>query len=1071
MADELYQPSADTTLVSAQSAIFDFDRAFEDLIKDQNSGSNEEKMQMMLSSIMNLPIFSGIMTGKNENFSLSSLFSHEHTEIQKAFIASILLQAELLCVNFITHDTEHRMIDLFDAVLETTLYKEMKILPKDQTYKKISTLKEALMAVDKSLLDLISKFSIDNITTFQQSSLRLLKSKKVLFFIGPFVDINDMENVLKTCISKIISYKESVGIDTVDKYRSAELAIESFISLSKRRENKYSSKIFFELGKTMLLEIQNNFSSSPYGKETSVSLYGAEKKYPRNGANGSSEFNLRCIVEVKGPGIAFELTVKAKEVTSCTVLKSDIYLGNIEPGRVTVEISVRASQFLDSYLGEFEIEWMNGSKEKFSDSKILEFFSQNMRVNWDLIKSIDPYVIDEVDTVNEFVGRSDLLSNLESLTSGIRIGSAFISGQKRIGKTSLAKTLKSIIDNKNNCNFLTIYVEGGLYIRPSPEGTIADLGKFLCNEISASRRELKEVEHPKFTDAFSPFVEYLRRAKRVSENLRILFILDEFDELPIDLYRPNEISNSFFLSLRSVANEKDFGFIMVGGEKMAYILNCQGHALNKFESFRVDYFERGAQWGDFSDLVRRPSRGTLDFADAAITALYEKVNGHPFYTKLICKKLFRQMADKRDTHVTEQEINEAYNKSIEDARGNSFQHFWTDGIFEPEPRAETVRTERRKFLIVLAECISERGDVLKSTLMSRAERSGINGEDMKRTLQAFIARDIFMETGDLLRCKVPFFAHWLKRQGVNEIITTMSTLDAILEYKKSEQDAFVKSNEITSLISSWGIYAGRSITEDQVRSWLGQFGDNFKQRSMFHLLQSLKFYGGDEIRAKMRLANGIVNRGKVRQIESGKRKRDDIFVSYIDGPGKSGARYAKIYADENGIYADNVIEKSLIEKHMLSIDKNVSLVFVDDFVGTGKSTSEYMKELSPTLWKINQINRVSIHFIALCGFKDGILEIDRTIEKLNINVKTNCIDIITDEDKCFSENSKFFKLPSDRIKAREIAYEIGLGLEKNAPLGFGNCESAVIFEDSCPNNNLPILWSRHKTWTPLFKRM
>lgn len=1060
--------AASTALTLGQAAFSAFDQAFAAFSEYDEEVNGSTKLQRLATAIFGLPAFGGPLHAHGTSITPSTLFSHELTESQRSFIASVLLQAETDDVAVIPRDLEHRTISLYDSVLEPILYRELGISAKEQTYRKVAALKEAVITNKQRLRELPQKFSIDGVSAFQQAAYRLLKSRKTIFFAGPFVDISVLDSSLKTCITKIISYKEAEGLEVIDKYRTAEAAAESFLGVSKHRSNQFCNEILLPLAKSILSQLKDDFSQSPYGKDTLVRLYGAEKRYPRN---IDGPFNIRCILDVPGPGMAFNVSIKAEEVTSCRIVKPEVFLGSVEPGRVVIEFPVIPDHVLESYIGEFRVEWMNGSREVCSETHMIEFHSQKMNVDWKAVKFSEPYVIDEVDSVDEFVGRTDLLDGLEALVSGVRVGSAFISGQKRVGKTSLAKTLKSIIDKKYGASYLTIYVEGGLYIRPSPEGTIAALGNFLCCEISANWRELKDVERPSFGDALSPLVEYLRRVKRVAPGMRILFMLDEFDELPIDLYRPNEISNAFFLSLRSVANEKDFGFIMIGGEKMPYILNCQGHALNKFESFRVDYFDRSGQWDDFADLVRRPSKGILDFTDGAITALYEKVNGHPFYTKLICKKLFRQMVDRRDSHVTEHEINEAYATSIDEAKGNSFQHFWTDGIFEPEPKAETVRTERRKFLIALSECISSQGETKKGTLLNRAERAGLNEEEAKRILQAFIAREIIEEIGGLLRCKVPFFAQWLKQQGANEIITTMSTLDAVLEYKKAEQSVAVQSEEIMQVVAKWGNYAGRKVSEDAVRAWLGQFGDNFRQRSMFHILKAIRFYTEDDIRSKMRVANGIVTRGRVWQIESGKRKRDDIFVSYIDGPGKSGARYAKLYADENGVYSDNVIEKGAIEKVLSGLEREAVLVFVDDFVGTGDSVSGYMREMAPILWTLEQQRKVSVHFVAVCGFKEGLKEVDNTIQSLGLSVKTNCIDALGDADKCFSETSKVFDSVADRVKAREIAYETGVNLEKNAPLGFGACEAAVVFEDSCPNNCLPILWSRQKNWIPLFRRM
>jgi len=37
-------------------------------------------------------------------------------------------------------------------------------------------------------------------------------------------------------------------------------------------------------------------------------------------------------------------------------------------------------------------------------------------------------------------------------------------------------------------------------------------------------------------------------------------------------------------------------------------------------------------------------------------------------------------------------------------------------------------------------------------------------------------------------------------------------------------------------------------------------------------------------------------------------------------------------------------------------------------------------------------------------------------------------------------------------------------------LGYGNSQATVVFEQSCPDNTLPILWAKSRDWKPLFER-
>jgi len=220
----------------------------------------------------------------------------------------------------------------------------------------------------------------------------------------------------------------------------------------------------------------------------------------------------------------------------------------------------------------------------------------------------------------------------------------------------------------------------------------------------------------------------------------------------------------------------------------------------------------------------------------------------------------------------------------------------------------------------------------------------------------------------------------------------------------------------------------------------------------------------------MREAHGIVVRGLVHRIE-GKRKRRDILVSYLDKVGKSGAQYAKLYAEENEIYYENVVERGKLARAIKEKVGLQALVFVDDFVGTGKSACEYFKKLAEECGEDLRASGLKVFLICVCGFQNATARIDKVLDELNLPVAVHICDPLDDSAKCFSETSCVLPDPSIRTKAREVASSYGVRLQKRWPLGFEDCQATVVFEDSCPNNSLPILWDRSRFWTPLFERL
>lgn len=76
-----------------------------------------------------------------------------------------------------------------------------------------------------------------------------------------------------------------------------------------------------------------------------------------------------------------------------------------------------------------------------------------------------------------------------------------------------------------------------------------------------------------------------------------------------------------------------------------------------------------------------------------------------------------------------------------------------------------------------------------------------------------------------------------------------------------------------------------------------------------------------------------------------------------------------------------------------------------------------------------------------------------------------------ESNRAFSEDNYLFKSSGERLKANDLAFKFGERLEKNHPLGYSNSQSLVVFERSCPNNTLPIIWKEKNKWVPLFRRI
>jgi len=290
-------------------------------------------------------------------------------------------------------------------------------------------------------------------------------------------------------------------------------------------------------------------------------------------------------------------------------------------------------------------------------------------------------------------------------------------------------------------------------------------------------------------------------------------------------------------------------------------------------------------------------------------------------------------------------------------------------------------------------------------------------------------------------------------------------------YREEEEKAAVRSNEIVQLIGQWGAYKGRSISAEDVRSWLEQFGRKSDQRLMFRMLQHLRFYSEDEVRNKMKVAHGIVVRGLVERVTHKQVKRwQSLVVSYLDGPGKSGARFAKLYIDENGIYQESLVERGQLKATLSKRDDIQAIVFVDDFVGSGHSASDYLQTFLNECGDVVKAKSIRVFFLSVCGFETGRHYVEEHLSSDVPEIRVHFCDSFDQSSACFGDQSKVFTDQNERSKARDIAEKKGVLLCKPAPLGYSDSQALVVFSHNCPNNTLPILWEKNREWIPLFRR-
>ena len=1007
---------------------------------------------------------------------VSSLFDQTLSQHDRRFIAICLLRLLGANDSIFEHDRDFRIkaFALFDDVLSKDIYGQFEVTCGQQTYEKMMRLRDVAPEAETVMREVVEyRLRLDRLGEFQEQFMQAVNKPLVKAVMLPFLPRSLLhKSRLGELFDAVREYHRASAANIMEAFERAHGVAQQYLTEAQGWGTYYCQHYLVEMAKNLEQALMQDFASTEVGRPAELYVRPVDKRYPFH--QEGRHLNIGFEIENRGPGYALEVELQVSSLFEDIVVRRPVqYLGQLEPGPLIVDFPAQVVTPQQIAMLNVSLSWRNADGSLMQRSFEFELIGQRTDINWAEVELEDPYSLEPVETYDDLVGRGEIVSQLVRQSCAKSVGSSYVYGQKRVGKTSIAKALRSHLEQRED--FLVVYLEGGEYVHPDPEATLSRLGTKLCQEVKHRDRRLADLPVPEFSGALYPLADFLESVHSRCPELRILFVLDEFDEIPVELYRRGPFGDAFFLTLRTISGKPWAGFVLVGGERIDSIKSCQGDTLNKFREIMVDYFDKEEHWTDFQELVRRPTRHWLEITDDAVLALHEQTAGNPYFTMCICRELVATALAKRDCFVTRREIIEEAIPLALRHIGTGFYHFWEDGIFEPTgDRVEEVSIRRRRVLLALARVLRDQEKASKEDISSQdVVRTELDSAAVESELRRFAQRRVLVEDKGLYDCKVSLFRTWLESSGVRAILTTFSDLDTILERRQKEEEAYVQSEEIVSLLSEWGLYQGRRITEDRVRDWLSQFDDYISQRLMFKILQGLEFYSDDRIRTKLREAHGIVRRGLVWQKGKRQRKRGDILVSYLDSPGKSGGgKYAKLYADENGIYYDNVVERSKLTEIVSQREDLRAIVFIDDFIGTGKSAQAYIKRLAEESGEALREAGLKLYLIAIAGLQESQKDIEETIAGCGLPIDVHICDPLDSSIKCFGENSRIFPDEVERLQAMRIAHERGARIVRDNPLGYGDCQTAIVFSDSCPNNNLPILWaeSDDPPWRPLFRR-
>lgn len=448
--------------------------------------------------------------------------------------------------------------------------------------------------------------------------------------------------------------------DAFERVQEARQQLAGFAEAVATVDSVYADRYLGGLAERLVEDLETRFADSPLSHPASLRLADPRKRFPLSVQGAELQLQLEILNEGAGP--ARNVRVDFEADGTVELLDPALALPSVSPGGRTLMASALVMEPCEQTTLMYEIAWRDADGEPRSRCDELRLRAQDAHVDWDELRRLNPYPSRAITDDRRLAGRELLLSALSSLVDGPEVGSTRVSGEKRVGKTSVVRSLQTRLERASGERLVVAYVDVNKLGVDSGDAAaaIAALLREIARSLSeAAADHIGRLDLPDFgSDAVGVFSSFLEGVRRRLGDRGILVIVDEFDELPYRVFDREGVGDPFFKALKAFSSDGDCGFVLVGGERLPLLIGNQLDRLNAFREHRVDYIDE-EHFPDYVELVRKPVAGYLEVEGEAIRELHHRTAGHPYYTSLVCRQLVALALDRRDSHVTLVELDDA----------------------------------------------------------------------------------------------------------------------------------------------------------------------------------------------------------------------------------------------------------------------------------------------------------------------------------------------------------------------------------------------------------------------------
>ncbi|HEY9803094.1 MAG TPA: ATP-binding protein [Leptolyngbyaceae cyanobacterium] len=356
---------------------------------------------------------------------------------------------------------------------------------------------------------------------------------------------------------------------------------------------------------------------------------------------------------------------------------------------------------------------------------------------------INPYVIGDPVQGNLFVGREDVLKQLQELwVMGNQLQSVVLYGHRRMGKSSILLNASKCLGSRIQLAYVNL-----LRLGDSPQG-VGEVLMAISDEIS----QTVKLAPPNDADLLNlPYRTFERYLKQVESQLEtgLIIALDEFEKIE-ELIEAGKIPQDFMGYLRGLVQmSSKIAFAFAG---LHTLEEMTGDYFQPFFAsvipIHIKFLERAAT----RQILANPNEDfLLDYTPEALDKIYALTSGQPFLVQLVGFQLVRRYNDQvfeqgrpRDHVFTIEDVESVINNPEFFQRGR----YYFDGVWGQAAQDVEGQQEILKVLAPHVEGLSF--DVL-------AESTGMNGDSLQAALDTLKRHDVVAETEGRWRIIVELF--------------------------------------------------------------------------------------------------------------------------------------------------------------------------------------------------------------------------------------------------------------------------------------------------------------------------